>query len=248
MSHEPNFISSIYQVFLPHYFKVVWHEAFDKVFSMQYKRLAFDKAHVSMKGTAILIKDFASCIDHDKKFNKTCSYPEKSHEWVGVYQCSPYLHTYTEAQRLRRRKYRCVRSAVRQKVFGIFAFSKRKGDCTYDQTVQKDLVHVLKTGRVPEGSVAEWLWRGKRLLGSCTTRPLPRVLKEATTCVPLHPTLKRLVDKRDRCAAQFQGANAFYSNQEFEGRTNTKVIDLSQTSCHGKDPADGISNVPTSYL
>ena len=50
--------------------------------------------HPSMFGTAILIKDFAACIDHDKKFNKTCAYPERSHEWVGVYQCEPYLHHY----------------------------------------------------------------------------------------------------------------------------------------------------------
>lgn len=134
------------QVFLPHYYKVAWHKAFDTVFVQQYKRLAFagmsdqPQPHPSMKGTAILIKDFAACIDHDKKFNKTCSYPEKSHEWVGVYQCSPYLHRYSDEQRLKRRKRnRSIRSVVRQKVFGIFAFSKRKGDCTYDQTVQKDL-------------------------------------------------------------------------------------------------------------
>ena len=243
------------QVFLPHYYKVAWHEAFDTVFVQQYKRLAFagmsdqPQPHPSMKGTAILIKDFAACIDHDKKFNKTCSYPEKSHEWVGVYQCSPYLHRYSDEQRLKRRKRnRSIRSVVRQKVFGIFAFSKRKGDCTYDQTVQKDLVHIMKSGRVPAGSSAEWFWRGRRLLGSCTERPLPGTLQEASASVGLHPGLIRLVDKRDRCAGQFQGANAFYSNQEFEERTHVKCVDLSQCSCHGKSAADGVSNVPTSHL
>ena len=91
--------------FLPHYYKVLWHEKFDKVFEQQYRRLAFvgmpnqPQPHASMKGTAILTKDFAACLDHDKKFNKTCAYPERSHEWVCVYECSPYLHTYTDAQK-----------------------------------------------------------------------------------------------------------------------------------------------------
>ena len=242
------------KTFLPHYFKVLWHEVWEKVFVQQYKRLAFmglqhqPQPYPSMVGTAILIKDFAACIDHDKKFNKTCAYPEKSHEWVGVYQCSPYLHTYTEEQRLKRRKFRSVKSVVRQKVFGICAFSKRKGDTVFDQTVQSDLVHVMKTGRLPHGSGSEWFWRGQRLLGSCTTRPLPGTLVEATTEEPLHSGLMRLVDKRDRCGAQFQGQNAFYSNQEFESRTNIKVVDLSQTSCHGKSAADGFSNTPTAHL
>lgn len=242
------------KTFLPHYFKVLWHEAWEKVFVQHYKRLAYvgipsqPQPHSSMKGTAILIKDFAACIDHDKKFNKTCAYPEKSHEWVGVYQCRPYLHKYTEAQRKQRRKFRTVKSVVRQKVFGICAFSKRKGDTVFDQTVQRDLVHVLKTGRLPAGSDCEWFWRGSRLLGSCTTRPLPDSLVEATIEKPLHPGLLRLLDKRDRCGAQFQGLHAFYSNQEFESRTKTKVVDLSQTSCHGKSAADGFSNCPTAHL
>lgn len=29
-------------------------------------------------GTVLLTKDFAAAIDHDKKFNKTCSHPERS--------------------------------------------------------------------------------------------------------------------------------------------------------------------------
>ena len=218
------------KTFLPHYFKVLWHEAFEKVFVQQYKRLAFvgipsqPQPYPSMKGTAVLIKDFAACIDHDKKFNKTCAYPEKSHEWVGVYQCSPYLHKYTESQRMKRRKFRAVKSVVRQKVIGICAFSKRKGDTVFDMTVQTDLVHVMKKGRLPDGSASEWFWRGRRLLGSCTTRPLPGTLVEATTTEPLHPGLLRLVDKRDRCAAQFQGKHAFYSNQEFEVRTSVLCV------------------------
>ena len=241
--------------FLPHYYLVRWHEAFDKLFFQQFRRLAFAgmpdqlQAHASMKGTALITKDFAATIDHDKKFNKTCAHPERSHEWVGVYQCSPYVHRYTESDRkARRKRNRSVKSVVRQKVYCIFAFSKRKGDCTYDQTVQADVVHIMKTGRVREGSRAEWFWQGKRLLGSSTSRPLPENLKESTEPIPLHPTLVRLVDKRDRCTGQFQGANAFYSNQEFEDRNGTSVVDLSQASCHGKSYADGASNVPTCHL
>ena len=65
--------------------------------------------------------------------------------------------------------------------------------------------------------------------GSCTTRPLPPALVDATEAVPLHPQLKRLIDKRDRCTGQFQGSNAFFSVQEAEARTGTPVIDLSET-------------------
>lgn len=200
-------------------------------------------------GTGILTKDFASVIDHDKKFNKTCAYPERSHEWVGVFQCSPYLKRYSEADRKARRgNNRNVKSVVRQKVFGIFALSKLKGNTVYDQTVQKDLAYVLRTGKLPAGSRAEWFWRGQRLIGSNTYRPLPDNLKESTAPSPLFQNLKRIVDKRDRCAGQFQGKDAFFSNQEFEDRTATKVVDLSQTSCHGKCYADGASNTCTGHL
>ena len=202
-----------------------------------------------MAGTAILTKDFAACIDHDKKFNKTCAHPERSHEWVGVYQCSPYVYQYSDAQQKARRKHnRAIQSELRQYVYAVFALSKRKGDCTFDQTVQKDLVHIMKNGCVPAGSQAEWFWRGERLKGSCKSRPLTEKLQDATTCCPLHRDLSRLVDKRDRCTGQFQGANAFYCNQEFEIRNGIKLIDLSQTSCHGKGYADGASNVPTGHL
>ena len=84
--------------------------------------------------------------------------------------------------------------------------------------------------------------------GSCTTRPLPPALVDATEAVPLHPQLKRLIDKRDRCTGQFQGSNAFFSVQEAEARTGTPVIDLSETGCHGRSAADGFSNTPVGHL
>ena len=101
----------------------------------------------------------------------------------------------------------------------IFVFSKRKGDTVFDMTAQTDLAHIMRTGKVPAGSRAEWFWRGTRLIGSRKTLLLPPGLQEATTAVPLHPTLRRIVDKRDRCTAQYQGKDAFYSNQEFPYRT-----------------------------
>ena len=207
-----------------------------------------------------------------------------------------YLRKYSDAQRLARRKVnRNITSVVRQKVFGIFAFSKRKGDTVFDMTVQLDLVHILRTGKVPNGSKCEWFWRGTRLIGSQKQQLLPPGLQEATTAVPLHATLRRLVDKRDRCTAQYQGKDAFYCNQEFPYRTflhsddttsnvnsdgtndsddttnnvnsdgnndsddstsndaddnadNVSSVDLSQTSCHGKSYADGLSNVVTGHL
>ena len=245
------------QDFLPHYYKVLWHQAWEQVFTQQYKRLAFlgmkdqPQPHASMVGTAILTKDFAAVVDHDKKFNKTCSHPERSHEWVGVYQCSPYLHTYSDEERLaRRKKNRNIRSAVRQKVFAIFAFSKRKGDTVFDQTVVADLVYFMKHGKIKSGSRCEWFYRGERVLGSCTDKPLTDKLSEATKATPLHPELKRLCNKRDRCTGQFQGANAFFSTQEFKARNDdgVRVVDNSQTSCHGKSYADGASNTTTGHL
>lgn len=133
-------------------------------------------------------------------------------------------------------------------MFGIFALSKRKGDTIFDQTVQADLVHVMKYGKVSSGSKSEWFWRGTRLIGSNTTTSLPAKLKEATTHHPLHSSLLRLIDKRDRCTAQYQGKDAIFSNQEFEEMTKTPVVDLSQTSCHDKSYADGASNTTTGHL
>ena len=197
-----------------------------------------------------MTKDFAAVVDHDRKFNKTCSHPERSHEMVGVYQCSPYLHTYTDVQRKRRwKKYRSIRSTVRQKVFVIFAFSKRKGDTTFDQTVLADLVHFMKKGKLRSGSRCEWFYKGERVMGSSTVNPLTEKLKEATTATPLHPDLKRLCDKRDRCTGQYQGKDAFLAIQEFKERNDgTEVVDNSQTSCHGKCEADGASNTTTGHL
>jgi len=112
-----------------------------------------------MLGTGVLIKDFAACIDHDRKFNKTCSHPDRSYEWVGVYQFEDVI---TDEERARRfKKNRDQESVVCQKVYGIFAFSTRKGDVVFDQTVQRDLVSVLRTGRLPEGSKCEWYFEGK---------------------------------------------------------------------------------------
>ena len=149
----------------------------------------------------------------------------------------------------RRKKNRSIRSVVRQKVFAIFAFSKRKGDCTFDQTVVSDLVRVMKTGRLATGTRCEWFYRGERIMGSNTDDPLTEKLKEATTTTPLHKELMRICDKRDRCTGQFQGGNAFYSIQEFKERNGgTTCVDNSQTSCHGRSHADGASNTPTGHL
>lgn len=49
------------ETFLPHYYKVRWHESFDQVFKQEYRRLAFlgmpdqPQAHASMKGWFIII-------------------------------------------------------------------------------------------------------------------------------------------------------------------------------------------------
>ena len=137
---------------------------------------------------------------------------------------------------------------MRQKVYAIFAFSKRKGDTTFDQTVIHDLIGIMKNGNVPDGCKGEWFWRGKRLKGSCTVRPLPRTLEEATESTPLHAELLRLLDERDRCTGQFQGKDAFLSVQTFLERNKTPNVDLSKTSCHGKCEADALSNVPTGHL
>ena len=113
-----------------------------------------------------------------------------------MYQCQPYLHKYSEdARRKRRGKNRNVRSVVRQQVFGIFALSKRKGDTTFDMTVQTDLVHVMKYGTVPSGSKSEWFWSGTRLMGSNTAQSPPAKLEEATTPHPLHSSLLLVTSK-----------------------------------------------------
>ena len=87
-------------------------------------------------------------------------------------------------------------------------------------------------------------------MGSCTDKPLTEKLREASKPTPLHPELKRLCNKRDRCAGQYQGANAFFSTQEFKHRNEdgVGVVDNSQTSCHGKSYADGASNTTTGHL
>lgn len=88
-------------------------------------------------------------------------------------------------------------------VFGIFAFSKRKGDTVFDMTVQTGLVHIMRTGTVPAGSRTEWFWREERLVDSNKFPPLSPGLQDVTTAVPLHSSLRRIVDKRDRCTGQY---------------------------------------------
>jgi hypothetical protein len=116
--------------------------------------------------------------------------------------------------------------------------------------VLEDLVYILNTGRVPEGSKLEWFADGARLLGGDHSQSLGEFgLVEADSATPFaSPKIEHMMVKRDGSAYQYQGAGNFRATQTFKARTGIALTDNRNPAQHGKGSADGASNVATGTL
>lgn len=180
-----------------------------------------------------------------RKLTKTCQTDPSYHEWVAVIQCNPRLYRIPLSMSRRRHiKYRKQRSEVRSDMYAFFCFSDRRHDAVYDQQCTRDMVYVVKHGRLPPGSKAEWFLNKQRLRGSSVAEPLPTGLTEATSDCPVCRLIQQLISRRDKCTAQYHGLHAFYSNQEFEKRNEVAMHDHANTSRHGRCICDGVSVAP----
>lgn len=114
----------------------------------------------------------------------------------------------------------------------------------------EDLVYILNTGRVPEGSKLEWFADGARLLGGDHSQSLGEFgLVEADSATPFaSPKIEHMMVKRDGSAYQYQGAGNFRATQTFKARTGIALTDNRNPAQHGKGSADGASNVATGTL
>ena len=252
------FLRDAQEIYLEHRWRVEWKMLTDKRQEriLMYRQ-AFGTAPASATGTVLATIDFAAALSHGKVAESTCSFNEKSHEWVCVVGHNPYLREFTAEENKLKWKRNRVQAVVLQQVSVFYAFSKRKGDTVSHALASEIMISILRDGclpATPESDIGkpEAFWQGRRIPGSDTTEPLPEGLQEWSDSPvegwPLAPDTTRVVQNRDRCAAQFQGKKNILNDQTFEHRTGCVLVDQSDASQHGKGKADGFSNIPKGTL
>ena len=154
----------------------------------------------------------------------------------------------------------------------VFAMGNSAHNAQYYGNVMVQAMEVLHTGRVPAGSQMEFYFRGERLLGSDTSRPLAHGLVDATAAVPpfirsghsgipmvrlsddgsrYRPVVTergiksctRFRENRDGCLAQFQALHAFLVYVLFMTYTAVLIVNVCCQAGGGKGFADGLSRV-----
>ena len=129
-----------------------------------------------------------------------------------------------------------------------YAHHKAKPSAAIAAQICADFMHVLNKGAVPTTSDAEFVENGERLPGGSEVareKTLPFDLKDRGDRTPYaRSPIKQWWRRRDRCAAQFQGARAFKNVQDFERATGVSLLDCSPPAMEGKWLCDGYGNRP----
>ena len=154
----------------------------------------------------------------------------------------------------------------------VFAMGNAAHNAQCHGNVVAQAMEVLHTGRVPAGSQMEFYFRGQRLLGSDTSRPLADGLVDATAAAA--PFVKsghsgapmvrlsddgsrhqpvvtehgiksctRFRENRDGCLAQLQALHAFFVHVLFMAYTSILLVNVCCQAGGGKGFADGLSRV-----
>ena len=109
-------------------------------------------------------------------------------------------------------------------------------------------MEVLNKGTVPGTSEAEYIENGERLPGGTADSRGRPTLNGVTQRQHAKPCAAKTIEqwwrRRDRCAAQFQGAKAFKGVQDFERKTGVTMRDCSPPAQEGKWLCDGYGNRP----
>ena len=219
--------------------------------------------------------DFAATISVTRLAEATGAFPQTA-------QCCTFYLTYDFRLQLvadlPRGRFRSglerdnVVSCVTADTTVVFCMGNANNDAQFYANASIQAMEVLHTGRVPEHSRMEFYFRGNRLLGSDTSRPLIRGLVDATD--PVAPfirsghsgvsmvklredgkhflpavtdrpidTCTRFRENRDGCSKQFQGLNAFLLYALYMCYTAVLLVNVCCQAGGGKGPADGVSRV-----
>jgi len=183
----------------------------------------------------------------------TCAYPERSQLFVVVVAHSPYMAQVADIPDLHGRQRRGlqkrgIHQKLQYKVAVLYAHHKAKPSAAIAAQICADFMHVLNKGAVPTTSDAEFVENGERLPGGSEVareKTLPFDLKDRGDRTPYaRSPIKQWWRRRDRCAAQFQGARAFKNVQDFERTTGVSLLDCSPPAMEGKWLCDGYGNRP----
>jgi len=141
-----------------------------------------------------------------------------------------------------------VHQKVQYKVAVLYASHAKKPSAAIASQICEDFMTVLNTGAVQAQSEAEYVENGERLPGGTAESQAKelaygikqRVVAKAYASKPIKQWMRR----RDRCAAQFQGAKAFKRVQDFKRNCGVDLKDCSPPAMEGKWLCDGYGNRP----
>ena len=195
--------------------------------------------------------DWASTVDHQRAFTMTCAYPQRSQLFVAVIAHSPYMAQVAEIPDTHKRQRKGlnkkgITQKLQYKVSVLYSHHKKKPSAALASQMCIDFLKVLNTGFVPSDSEAEYVEGGTRLPGgtpAARAKPLSFGITNRVTPMPsATKPIKQWWRRRDRCAAQFQGARSFKGVQDFERKCGVNLKDTSPPAMEGKWLHDGLGN------
>ena len=130
----------------------------------------------------------------------------------------------------------------------LYASHAKKPSAAIASQICEDFMTVLNTGGVPAQSEAEYVENGERLPGGTAdsqAKELAHGIKQRAVAKAYAPKpIKQWMRRRDRCAAQFQGAKAFKRVQDFQRNCGVDLKDCPPLAMEGKWLCDGYGNRP----
>ena len=246
------------EAYLPHAHEIKLSNRVDKCAERAFiiDPIADEDCPQEFKGVVMEVVDFASDIHAKRDHDTTCSFPETHKCEVHHLTFAPKFVTINEIEKSHPRtaktwRKRKVDRVIRPDNVVIYCFGKAKGSAAYNQEATTNIISIIKSGKLPNGSKCEAFLDGKRIPGGDRSvhPPLPCeklpdcenmiVLTDYDSLEPLYPQLTRWRRSRDGCAAQYQGKGAFRGFQTMTARHGIVCEDRRKVTMHGKDIADG---------
>ncbi len=237
--------------YLPHRYEINLSSRADKCAERAFliDPVIRDDCPSEFKDVVSEVVDFSSDIHAKRSHDLTCSFPE-------THKCEVHHLTFApkfisveaikeehprSAKQLEKRG---VDRVLRPENVVVYSFSKAKASAAYNQETTKNIISIIKHGKLPDDSRCEAFTERLRIPGGVRTGfpPLPEgddMLADCNMMDPLFPEVKRWRRSRDGCAGQFQGKGAFRGWQTMRARHGIVFEDRRKITMHGKDVADG---------
>jgi hypothetical protein len=239
-----------------------WQVKFDRrarmreIFNYLVRPAIDSAAPIALKDVCYLQSDFSSVLHSLREHDATCSFPESHNCDVVCATFSPRavaIETMsdTHPRTVKKMHKKGITRLIQRQNFTFYAMSKERGSAYYHQNVLEDTVSIIKYGKLSDSSTGEAFFMCKRLPGGRRIHGdvLPDGLSEwVGDPVPLGPDINVFHQRRDGCAAQFQGLHAFWGTQTFLARTGCNHVDKRNPPNHGKCCADGRTHSLKGYI